>query len=43
VSVGVKVTLSFAVPVAGADEDVVQEKVPPTDAAPPLSVEDARV
>jgi hypothetical protein len=43
VSAGVKVTLSLAVPVAGAVADAVQEKVPATDAAPPLRVDEAKV
>ena len=38
-----KVTPSLAVPVPGAVADVVQEKVPGTDAVPPLSVDDASV
>jgi hypothetical protein len=42
-SVGVKVTLWLDVPVAGAVEDVVQEKAPGADAEPPLSVEDVSV
>jgi hypothetical protein len=39
----VKVTPSLVVPVAGAIADVVQEKVPDTDAVPPLSVDEASV
>jgi hypothetical protein len=39
----VKVTLSLGDPAPGAVVDVVQEKVPDTDAEPPLSVDEASV
>jgi hypothetical protein len=39
----VKVTPSLGVPALGSVVDVVQEKAPDTDAAPPLSVDDANV
>jgi len=42
-SLGLKVTLSLVVPVAGAVVDVAQTNEPATDAVPPLSVEDASV
>ena len=42
-SVGVKVTACAAVPVAGAVLGLVKAKVPATEAAPPLRVDDARV
>ena len=43
VSVGVNVTSCAAVPAAGAVLGVVKAKLPATEAAPPLSVEDASV
>jgi hypothetical protein len=43
VSVGVKVTLSEGVPAPGAVVDVVHEKVPATEAVPPLRVDEDRV
>jgi hypothetical protein len=39
----VKVTPSLAVPVAGAVVGVVHEKVPGTDAVPPLNDDEASV
>jgi hypothetical protein len=39
----VKVTPWLVVPVAGAVVDVVQEKAPAADAAPPLNVDEASV
>jgi hypothetical protein len=42
-SAGVKVTLSLGVPPLGTMVGVVQANVPPTDAVPPVSVEDASV
>jgi hypothetical protein len=42
-SVGVKVTLSDGDPAPGAVLGVVQAKVPPTEAVPPVSVEEASV
>jgi hypothetical protein len=43
VSVGVNVTLSLGVPPLGTIEEVVHEKVPVTDAVPPLNADDASV
>jgi hypothetical protein len=43
VSEGVKVTPSLGVPAPGAVVAVVQEKVPDTDAEPPVSVDEASV
>jgi hypothetical protein len=40
---GVNVTLSEGVPAAGLVPGTVQTKLPPTDAVPPLNVDDANV
>ena len=40
---GVNVTLSDAVPSSGPVPGVVQAKVPPTEAEPPVNVEEAKV
>ena len=42
-SAGVKVTLSLGVPPLGTSVDEVQANVPPTDAVPPVNIEDASV